>query len=268
MGNAPFLSGFASHTLQVIVRDAGANGPPLCNRQGKHGPARSSFHVRIPAVASRQPKSDRLSFSRAFLGLEAADDKRLNEREAEIKAAHAVLLKWADLESSGRSRGTGTKRKCRATSAGQVFGERLAYAGPLEGGEVWHREQHYRIGDETPDAALGFFRQGGPDRPLVVIEFKGPRVHLDRDRSNGRTAVDQCWNYMVNTPPDCRWGVVSNIVSFRLYERASTKRVYEHFSLQSLRDYELFKQFYVLFHRQGLVDDWMHGVFAQAVAAL
>ena len=130
----------------------------------------------------------------------------------------------------------------------------------LSGGEVWHREQHYRIGDETPDAALGFFRQGGPDRPLVVVELKGLRVHLDRDRSNGRTAIDQCWNYEVNTPPDCRWGVVSNIVSFRHYEpRPRRNGVYEHFSLQSLRDYELFKQFYVLFHRQGLVDDWMHG---------
>ncbi len=88
-----------------------------------------------------------------------------------------------------------------------------------------------------------------------MIELKGPKVHLDRDRSNGRTAVDQCWDYLVNTPPECRWGIVSNIVSFRLYERASTKRTYEHFTLQSLRDFELFKQFYVLFHRQGLIEE-------------
>jgi hypothetical protein len=82
---------------------------------------------------------------------------------------------------------------------------------------------------------------------------------LDRDRSNGRTAVDQCWDYLNNTAPQCRWGIVSNIVSFRLYERNSTKRAYEHFSLQSLRDFETFKQFYVLFHRQGLIDTWLLG---------
>ncbi len=222
----------------------------------KENMARQKLFSVESAVASRQPKSDRLILSRFMK--EAADDKRLNEREAEMKAAHAVLLKWADLESTGRLAEL-NETQMQGDFLAQVFGEALAYAGPLDGGEVWHREQHYRIGDETPDAALGFFRQGGPDRPLVVVELKGPRVHLDRDRSNGRTAVDQCWNYMVNTPPDCRWGVVSNIVSFRLYERASTKRVYEHFSLQSLRDYELFKQFYVLFHCQGLVDDWMHG---------
>ena len=34
---------------------------------------------------------------------EAADDKRLNENEAALKAAHAVLLKWADFESSAAS---------------------------------------------------------------------------------------------------------------------------------------------------------------------
>jgi hypothetical protein len=134
----------------------------------------------------------------------------------------------------------------------EVFGDALGYAGFSDDNEVWHRERHFRIGDETADAALGFFRQTASRKPLVVIELKGPKVHLDRDRSNGRTAVAQCWDYLVNTPPECRWGIVSNIVSFRLYERASTKRAYEHFSLQSLRDFDLFKQFYVLFHRQGL----------------
>ena len=96
-------------------------------------------------------------------------------------------------------------------------------------------------------------------QPLAVVELKGPRVHLDRDRSNGRTAVDQCWDYLVNTPPECRWGIVSNIVSFRLYERDSTKRAYEHFTLQSLRDFDVFQQFYVLFHRQGLIDKSLLG---------
>ena len=100
-----------------------------------------------------------------------------------------------------------------------------------------------------------------------MIELKGPKVHLDRDRSNGRTAVGQCWDYLVNTPPECRWGIVSNIVSFRLYERASTKRAYEHFTLQSLRDFDVFKQFYVLFHRQGLIDESLLGP-PRAVALL
>jgi hypothetical protein len=104
---------------------------------------------------------------------------------------------------------------------------------------------------------LGFFRPAEDHKTLAVIELKGPKVHLDRDRSNGRTAVAQCWDYLVNTPPECRWGIVSNIVSFRLYERASTKRAYEHFTLQSLRDFDVFKLCRMdtaIFHRTSAVE--------------
>ncbi len=171
-----------------------------------------------------------------------------------LRAAHAVLVKWADLESSGRLAEL-NETQMQGDFLAQVFGDALGYAGPLDGKEVWHREQHYQIAGETPDAVLGFFRQTADHKPLAVIELKGPKIHLDRHRSDGRTAVGQCWDYLVNTPPACRWGIVSNIVSFRLYERASTKRAYEHFTLQSLRNFETFKQFYVLFHRQGLIED-------------
>jgi hypothetical protein len=205
-------------------------------------------------VALRQPKTDRLILA-SFLK-DAAEDKRLNENE--LKAAHAVLVKWADLETSGRLAKL-NETQMQGDFLAQVFGDALGYAGPLDGKEVWHREQHFQIAGETPDAILGFFRQTEGHKPLAVIELKGPKVHLDRDRSNGRTAVAQCWDYLVNTPPECRWGIVSNIVSFRLYERSSTKRAYEHFTLQSLRDFDLFKQFYALFHRQGLIDESLLG---------
>ena len=127
------------------------------------------------------------------------------------------------MESSGRLAKL-NETQMQGDFLAQVFGDALGYAGPLDGKEVWHREQHHQIAGETPDAILGFFRQTEAHKPLAVIELKGPKVHLDRDRSNGRTAVAQCWDYLVNTPPECRWGIVSNIVSFRLYERASTKR--------------------------------------------
>ena len=176
-----------------------------------------------------------------------------------MKAAHAVLVKWADLETSGRLAKL-TETQMQGDFLAQVFGDALGYAGFTEGEEVWHREQHYPIADETPDADPGLFpTDRRTHKPLAVIELKGPKVHLDRDRSNGRTAVAQCWDYLVNTPPECRWGIVSNIVSFRLYERASTKRAYEHFTLQSLRKFDVFKQFYVLFHRQGLIDKSLLG---------
>ena len=214
------------------------------------------------AVALRQPKTDRLVLAR-FLK-DAAEDKRLDEDP--LRAAHAVLVKWAELETSGRLAKL-KESQMQGEFLAQVFGDALGYAGPLDGKEVWHRHQHEAVEGETPDAILGFFRQTEERKPLVVIELKGPAVHLDRHRSGGRTAVAQCWDYLVNTPPDCRWGIVTNIVSFRLYERNSTKRAYEHFTLQSLRDFAVFKQFYVLFHRQGLIDESLLGP-PRAVALL
>src|SRR5262249_48612491 len=159
---------------------------------------------------------------------DAANDKRLDL--AALEGAHAVLVKWADLESSGRLVRL-NETQMQGDFLAQVFGDALGYAGPLDGKEAWQRQQHHAIAGETPDPIPGHFSQAGPSTPLVVVELKGPKVHLDRDRSGGRTAVAQCWDYLVNTPPDCRWGIVSNIVSFRLYERNSTKRRYEHFSL-------------------------------------
>lgn len=214
------------------------------------------------AVAMRQPKTDRLILKRFLVA--AASDKRLDE--SKLRQAHAVLAKWADLESSGRLLKL-HETQMQGDFLAQVFGDALGYAGALDGASVWHREQHFSIAGQTPDAVLGTFSASEAHEPLAVVELKGPTVHLDRDRSGGRTGVEQCWDYLVNTPATCRWGILSNYVSFRLYERNSTRRSYEHFTLQSLRDYELFKQFYILFHRQGLIEPSIVGP-PRAVALL
>ncbi|MFT5324231.1 MAG: hypothetical protein ACI8P0_002092, partial [Planctomycetaceae bacterium] len=213
-----------------------------------------TFFPNVTQVAVRQPKTDRLILTR-LLNV-AASDKRLDNDE--ISKAHQVILKWADLETSGRLNRL-KETQMQGDFLAEVFGDALGYAGPTDGSELWQRMQHQVIAGQTPDAILGQFRQAETPEPLAVVELKGPKVHLDRDRSNGRTAIDQCWDYLVNTSSQCRWGIVSNIVSFRLYERSSTKRAYEHFTLQSLRDADEFRRFYALFHRHGLVDKWMSG---------
>jgi len=200
-------------------------------------------------VARRQPKTDPLFLAR--LVKDAGEDKRLDVEP--IEEAHKILVRWADLESSGRLAGL-TETQLQGEFLSEVFGAALGYTLVTETAETWHIERELTIAGQTPDAVLGHFRQGEPRDPLAVIELKGPNVHLDRDRSNGRTAVDQCWDYLVNTPPSCRWGIVSNMVSFRLYERDSTKRAYEHFSLQSLRNIDVFRRFYAIFRRKGLIE--------------
>ena len=87
------------------------------------------------------------------------------------------------------------------------------------------------------------------------MELKDSGVNLDRDRFNGRTAVQQCWDYL-NALPDCPWGIVSNFVTFRLYHRAKGSQAYEEFSLQELRGDKRFAEFYYIFERGGLVYSW------------
>jgi hypothetical protein len=111
-------------------------------------------------VAVRQPKTDRLILA-SFLK-NAAADKRLDEDV--IKAAHAVLVKWADLETSGRLAKL-NETQMQGDFLAQVFGDALGYAGFTDGKEVWHREQHPPIAGETPDAILGFFEQSDPIYP-------------------------------------------------------------------------------------------------------
>lgn len=209
---------------------------------------RPLFHGESP-VALRQPKTDRLILGK-YLEL-AARDMRLDEDA--LNKSHAILTRWAQLETSGRL-AQFSETQLQGKFLDEVFGQALGYSQPVEGAPEWHLEQHRAIAGQTPDAVLGQFRESSDAPPLAVIELKGPNVHVDRDRSNGRTAVDQCWDYLVNLPRACRWGIVSNLVSFRLYERDSTKRAYEHFSLQSLKDLNEFRKFYVLFHRKGLIE--------------
>ncbi len=209
----------------------------------------SSLFPNDPTVAQRQPKTDRLILAR-YLDEEAT---KKTFDESAISAAHAVLVKWADLETGG-TLGKLKETQMQGDFLAEVFGDALGYAGPIDGASDWQRLQHQSFGGDTPDAILGRFGPGLDVCPLAVVELKGPKVHLDRDRSGGRTAVDQCWHYLNNTPPECRWGIVSNYVSFRLYERNSTKRKYEHFTLQSLRDPAEFRRFYVLFQREGLIE--------------
>lgn len=206
----------------------------------------------ISVVAARHPRSDRLILRRLLD--KAARDKHLADdaSKAAIEAAHEILIRWADLESSGRLADI-QETQMQGDFLREVFGDALGYKRQLEGDDRWQLEQHWTIpGNGTPDGIIGAFRQSENRRPTAVVELKGPKVHLDRDRSQGRTAVQQCWDYLANLP-ECRWGIVSNMVSFRLYERGHSPRRYEHFALQDLRDPKEFRRFYVLFERNGLL---------------
>jgi hypothetical protein len=187
-------------------------------------------------------------FVQAYLKEESEDNRLQDERQTR---AHDIILKWADLESSGALQ-TQTESNLGGVFLTEVFGEALGYTLFSEGKTQWNLQPQSRLNDLTADAAIGFFEVHGEMKPRGVIELKGPTVNVDRDKFNGRTPVQQCRDYLAEVP-DCPWGIVSNIVSFRLYHRDHPTRVYELFTLQDLRKRDVFLQFYCLFERGGLL---------------
>lgn len=176
--------------------------------------------------------------------------KSIRLQGAEQDRAHEILLKWAKLERDGH-----LEKKETALDASflhEIFGEALGYRTSTQSPDRYSLDRNYTVsGVGTADGAVGYFEptQGSP---VAVIELKGARADLDVDRFNGRTAVQQCWDYL-NALPDCPWGIVSNFVTFRLYHRNKTPLVYEEFRLQELRETNAFRRFYCLFARDGLL---------------
>ncbi|HVX11927.1 MAG TPA: DNA methyltransferase [Pirellulales bacterium] len=164
--------------------------------------------------------------------------------------AYEIATRWADLETKGHL------PQYKETSIDtqfldQLFGEGLGYHVKTANPDAWQLEHKFTVsGVGIADAAIGDFP--GSAEPAAIVELKGALTDLDRDRSNGRTAVQQCWDYL-NALPTCTWGIVSNFKTIRLYHHPKGTLSYEEFSLQELRNRERFDDFYCLFERGGLL---------------
>ncbi len=164
--------------------------------------------------------------------------------------AYALTVRWADLESSGNL-AQHKETSIDTQFLDQLFGEGLGYQLKSRSPTDFHLDHKYSVsGVGIADAALGEFP--GAASPTAVVELKDSQTDLDRDRSNGRTAVQQCWDYL-NALPGCEWGIVSNFSTIRLYHRSKGTLNYEEFSLQELRNRDRFNEFYALFERGGLL---------------
>lgn len=168
-----------------------------------------------------------------------------------LDAAHQLVIRWADLESQGHLQSKETS--VNAQFLLEIFGQGLGYATVTDSPEKYHLEREFTIpGVGTADAALGCFSAATSPLVHAVVELKAANTDLDRDRFNGRTPVQQCWDYL-NALPGCPWGIVSNFVSIRLYHRDKTPLRFEPFTLQELRDPTRFQAFFAIFERHGLI---------------
>ncbi len=165
--------------------------------------------------------------------------------------SYQIIRRWGELESSGKLRQL-SETQLQAEFLTQVFGQALGYALVSDHAEHYELQPQLAVNGGVADAALGRFA-GEAREPRVLIELKGPTVDVDRPAGCGRTPVQQLWDYL-NLCPQCRWGIVCNYVSFRLYHRDHTPRAFELFTLEELsRNRQRFDEFYVLFSRDGLL---------------
>jgi len=188
--------------------------------------------------------------------LENEADKPIYEGPNAVRA-HQILRHWADLADQGHLNQKETSLDSEFLE--KIFGDALGYRSVSETPEEYHREKQYSVpGVGTADGALGFFSTAGRNNPYAVIELKGADTDLDHDKFNGRTPVQQCWDYL-NALPECPWGIVSNYITVRLYHRDRTPRVYEEFSVRDFRDEKRCRQFYYVFERGAILGGKLQG---------
>ncbi len=187
---------------------------------------------------------------------EAAKDWRLDTEER--KSGYEVIRNWWRQAQEGRLNRKETSIDDAFLS--EVFGRALGYRGVTESKNSYERERQFYVpGTGTCDGALGMFPPAGPDNVRVVIELKDAQTHLDRDRFNGRTPVQQLWDYLNAMPEQCVWGIVSNFTTIRLYHRARGSQAYEQFRLREMvEDRQGFNRFYAIFEPHGLVEKILH----------
>ncbi|HSV16122.1 MAG TPA: DNA methyltransferase [Tepidisphaeraceae bacterium] len=189
---------------------------------------------------------------RLFLPKYLADEaEHFTVDAGELQHAAAALVRWADAIEQGQLKQKETSLDAEFLQV--IFGEALGYKSISDSPADYHREKNPTVpGIGTADGALGYFTAGKDNPPAVVIELKGADTDLDHDKFNGRTPVQQLWDYL-NYLPDTQWGIVSNYATIRLYHKARTARAYEEFTVADFKDPVRLKQFYFIFERHGLI---------------
>jgi len=98
-------------------------------------------------------------------------------------------------------------------------------------------------GGKTPDGRLGFYGKA-EDLTRVVIELKPPAVNLDGKQAShgGMTPFEQAFSYVPKFD-GCRWVIVSNFITLRLYNSARGEGYFHQWDIAHLEDQEKAREF-------------------------
>jgi len=171
--------------------------------------------------------------------------------DARLKSGLGVLKRWADLAAQGALQQKETSLDAEFLRV--IFGQALGYKTRTDSPDAYQMERQFPVpGAGTADGALGSFARGQKASPTVIIECKDATTDLDHDKFNGRTPVQQLWDYLAQLP-DTPWGILSNYLAVRLYQRDSPMRAYQEFTVADFRNPEKAREFLYLFEPEGLL---------------
>jgi type I restriction-modification system DNA methylase subunit len=110
-------------------------------------------------------------------------------------------------------------------------------------------------GGKTPDARLGFF-SASKDITRAVVELKAPGADLDAKQTGygGQTPVEQAFSY-ASKVDGCKWVIVSNFITIRLYRTTRGEGYYHQINLAELTDERRLQEFLFLFSKDHLLGD-------------
>jgi hypothetical protein len=115
---------------------------------------------------------------------------RLKNRKIEIDAAHAIFLRWADLESDGHL--IGNETTLDDSFRQEVFGTALNYLTSTTSPTAYYYSKGYYIpGSGPPDGVLGNFPPVEPRSIRAVIELKDASIDVPERAAGDSFALFQ-----------------------------------------------------------------------------
>jgi type I restriction-modification system DNA methylase subunit len=153
-----------------------------------------------------------------------------------------------------------------------VFGRLLGYTSALSGSIPFTLTASpiTEVDATEADGSLGWFTAPNEGSTRAVIELKDARTELDNrqlSRRDKMTPVAQAFGYGTKFR-GCRWVIVSNFSTLRLYSVAHSQAVYESFDLLSLSDDAGLLRFVALMSPDALIgsDVESHGYLVDLLA--
>ena len=174
-----------------------------------------------------------------------------NDQQRQLATEWARSVRVGGLTSSG-------EKNLQGLFLTRFFDGVLGYKQVVAESEIFYMKQEHSLkhvkSGKTPDACLGFF--GSTDETIrIIVELKSPGADLDAKQGKGYgqvTPVEQAFGY-ASKLDGCRWVIVSNFTTIRLYRYGSGQSCCHTFMLAELEDSNRLEELLFLLGRKTLI---------------